>query len=194
MGTRIKALVLVPATAFAMVATLRCGKVDSRFVGAPFSVGNAKQAVFDAGLVGVWQPIPQDRGEPIQLTVTSHDGRTYEVEMWEGDDNVEYEMAGFIVDVGGVRFFNGRLAKRTGSRVSGYILFRYQFEAPDGLVTAFIESNGWVGRGVGSADELFRYMQVHAQDSDLYSGPTHYQRVSSGAQPDYPLQPPATRL
>jgi hypothetical protein len=195
MKTRITALVLVPATVFAVVATLRCGEVDSLYTGAPFSIGNMKEAVFDAGLVGVWQPIPTGQGEPVQLTVTSHDGRTYEVKMWEGDGDAEYEMTGFAVNLDGVRFFSGRLAKLKGSRVSGYILFRYQLEAPDGLVTAFIESSGWIGRGVGSEDELFRYMQTHAQDSDLYSGPTHYRRVSvQRAEVHHPLQPPAARL
>jgi len=187
--TRIKSIAVILATALVLAATLGCDEMEVLFEGAPYPIGTENQAVFDAGLIGVWHSVPMG-DESMQLTVRSRDGRTYEVEMSESDDNPGYVMSGFVVDVDGIRYLNGRLEKVTGFRVSGYMLLRYQLEVPDGLVLASVDSDGWAERGVASADGLLRYLQAHRADDTLYSEATHFRRVSlwGRAQPNNRLK------
>ena len=180
---------IVAATVVLLVFPIGCEGINLTFEGSPFSVGTESQALFDAGLVGVWRSMPTGGEEPTELTINSRDGRTYEIAMREGGDDTAFEMTGFVVEVGGVRVLNARAMKRQEPQVSGYVLFRYELEAPDGLVVTPLEDDGSDRSGVESADEFFRFLQVHIHESTLYGKSTHYRRVALwGAQPNNRLQ------
>jgi len=167
---------IVAAAVMLLVVPLGCEGVDFTLEAWPFPVGTESQALFDAGLVGVWRSIPTAGEEPAELTISSPDGRIYKIAMREGGDDTAFELIGFVVEVGGVRVL---------PQVSGYVLFRYQLEAPDGLVLTPLEDNGSNNRGVGSADEFFRFMQVHIHEDTLYGESTLYRRVALwGAGPE----------
>ena len=186
MGADARSVALIVAAAvMLLVVPLGCEGVDFTLEAWPFPVGTESQALFDAGLIGVWRSIPTAGEEPAELTISSPDGRIYKIAMREGGDDTAFELTGFVVEVGGVRVLNAHDVKRQEPQVSGYVLFRYQLEAPDGLVLTPIEDDGSNKRGVGSADEFFRFMQVHIHEGTLYGESTHYRRVALwGAGPE----------
>jgi len=182
-------MALVLTAIVVLVVSVGCEGDDFSIEAWPFPVGSESQALFDAGLVGVWQSVPTGDEAASELIIKSTDARAYEIMMREGDDDAAVEMTGFVVDVGGVRVLNARFVKVPGVQVSGYELFRYELEFPDGLVVSRLEDDVLNERGMGSADELFRYLQVNAHDSTLYGKSTQYRRVALwGAQPNNRLQ------
>ncbi len=171
-----KSIALI-AVGLATILMLCCDDLDVTVEGWPFPVGGEDQAVFDAGLIGVWRSVPAESESESEVAVSSRDGRTYSVIMRDDYDASPVEMSGFVVEAGRVRILNGRLVGSGRSRVSGYLLFRYQLEPPDGLVVMPLEST-ILERGVKSAEELFSYLQVHSDDTTLYAEASRYRRVS----------------
>jgi len=132
------------------------------------------------GKVVRWYKQPGDvvkKGEPLLEIETDKVNLDLEAEQDGTLGNVAAS-EGQMVEVGGVRVLNARDVKRQEPQVSGYVLFRYRLEAPDGLVLTPLEDDGSNKRGVGSADEFFRFMQVHIHEDTLYGESTHYRRVA----------------
>jgi hypothetical protein len=162
----------------AIVASLGCVDADFRIEGSQFPAGTEDHAMFDAGLVGMWRSEAADGDTPDELLIRSTDGRTYEVSLREEKDDSPLELSGYVVDLVGLRVLNARAVRRQAAVVEGYLLFRYELQAPDGLEIWPLESSRWADHGVGSADELFRYLRAHVRDGMLYGEPTLYRRVS----------------
>jgi hypothetical protein len=146
--------------------------------GEPFPVGSEADAVFDAGLVGSWHAPASGTDAASDLEIRSDDLRSYRLRLREAGSDEAVEMSGYVVDIVGAKYMNTRVDREPGVVVSGWVLLRYWFEAPNRLVIASVDSRALEGCEAPSAAALYDCLRRHAPDPRYFEDKTTYERVS----------------
>jgi hypothetical protein len=97
--------------------------------------------------------------------------------MRESDDE-PVDMSGYVVDLLGAKYLNGKLDSQSGFGASGWVLLRYWFEVPNRLVVAQVDSQGLAGCDAGSAVALYGCLRQRPIDPKYFTDTSTYERVS----------------